>query len=99
IEGLANLAFLELHRRFTVRFLVAGIAERVERKRVVLGRGDLFFDQRAEDAGFNRGEREWHEFDDSQGNRRRQIPPVPRVKVTFCGSTGPTDAGSREASR
>lgn len=47
----ADGVFVEGHEGIAVGFLVAGVDEGVERERVVLGRGDFFFDEGAEDAG------------------------------------------------
>ena len=55
-EGVANSGFVEGHHRVAIVFLVAGVDQGVERERVVVGRGDVFFDQGAEDAGFDFGE-------------------------------------------
>ncbi len=55
-EGVADGRFVESHHRVAIIFLVAGVDQSVERERVVVGRGDVFFDQRAEDAGFDFGE-------------------------------------------
>ena len=55
-QGVANGGFVERHDRVAIVFLVAGVDQGVERERVVVGRGDVFFDQRAEDAGFDFGE-------------------------------------------
>ena len=52
-EGIADRGFVERHHRVAVIFLVAGVDQGVERERVVVGRGDVFFDQGAEDAGFD----------------------------------------------
>jgi len=48
----ADGVFIERHYGLAIRFLIAGVDERVERKRIVFGRGDFFFDERAEYAGF-----------------------------------------------
>lgn len=59
-QGVANGVFIELHDGVAIRFLIAGIDERVERERIVLGSGDVFFDEGAEGAGFVGGEDEFH---------------------------------------
>jgi hypothetical protein len=53
MQGLTNGGFVEIHGRIAVRFLVAGVDEGVQGERVVLGCGDLFFDQGAEDPAFD----------------------------------------------
>ena len=58
-EGVADGGFVERHHRVAIVFLVAGVDQGVERERVVVGRGDVFFDQGAEDAGFDFGEDHW----------------------------------------
>ena len=50
VEGLADLLFIEVEDGVAAGALVAGVDERVQRERIVLGRGDLFFDESAEDA-------------------------------------------------
>ena len=50
VEGLADLLFVEVEDGVAAGALVAGVEERVERERIVLGRSDLFFDESAEDA-------------------------------------------------
>ena len=46
------------HDRTAVRFLIAGVDEGIERKRIILGRGHVLFDQRTENADFNITQ--WH---------------------------------------
>ena len=41
------------HHRFTIRFLIAGVEEGIEGEGIVFGRGDFFFDKRAENADLN----------------------------------------------
>jgi hypothetical protein len=60
MEGAADSVFVELHDRFAVRFLVGGVLECVQGERVVIRRGDFFFDEAAEDPGFGGGEVEVH---------------------------------------
>lgn len=48
VKGLADVFFRELKDGIPGRFLVAGRLERVQRERIVLGGGDLFFDESAE---------------------------------------------------
>ena len=48
MESLANLFFGEVEDGVSARALVARVKQSVEGERVVLWRGDLFFDQRAE---------------------------------------------------
>jgi hypothetical protein len=50
VKGLADLFFGEIENGIAAGALVAGVDEGVERKRIVFGRGDLFFDEGAEDA-------------------------------------------------
>ncbi len=60
MERVANGVFVEIHHWIAIRFLVGGVQDGVQRKRVILGRGDFFFDERAQDAGFDRGQSEVH---------------------------------------
>jgi len=53
VKGLADLVFGEIEDRVAAGALVACVDERVEGERVVFGRGDLFFDEGAEDAELN----------------------------------------------
>jgi hypothetical protein len=50
MERLANLVFGEVENGVAAGALVARVKQSVEGKRVVLWRGDLFFDERAEDS-------------------------------------------------
>ena len=57
VEGLADLFFGEIEDRVAAGALVARVDQRVEREGIVFGRGDLFFDEGAEDAELD-GERD-----------------------------------------
>jgi hypothetical protein len=50
VKGLANLFFGEIEDGVAAGALVARIDQRVQRERIVFGRGDLFFDEGAENA-------------------------------------------------
>jgi hypothetical protein len=50
MEGLTNLFFSEIEHGIAAGALVAGVKQGVEGEGVVLWRGDLFLDERAEDA-------------------------------------------------
>jgi len=71
IESSVNVVFVEMQNGIAVRPLVAGVGERVERERVILGRGDFFFDESTEDARFDGRQRDLHVFDDSERGLRR----------------------------
>jgi hypothetical protein len=60
MEGEAGFLFGDLHDRLAIAFLIAGVDERVEGERVVLGGGSFFFEEGAEDAGFDEAEMDWH---------------------------------------
>lgn len=60
LERLANGSLVEFHHRVTIGFLVRSVEQRVQRKRIVFGRGDLFFDERTKNTGFNGRERVGH---------------------------------------
>jgi hypothetical protein len=47
VQGLADGVFVEVGDGLAIGFLVAGVEEGVEGERVVLGRGDFFFDEGA----------------------------------------------------
>jgi hypothetical protein len=53
VEGLADFVFGEIKDRVAAGSLVACVDEGVEGERVVLGRGDLFFDEGTENAELN----------------------------------------------
>ena len=55
-ECVADGIFIESHHRVAIIFLIAGIHQRVQRQRIVIGSGDVFFDERAENANFDIGE-------------------------------------------
>ena len=50
MESLTNLLFGKIQDGVAAGALVAGVDESVEREGIVLGGGDLFFDEGAEDA-------------------------------------------------
>ena len=52
VQGLPYQFVVQVHHRIAIGFLVAGVHQRVERKRIVIGSGDVFLDQRAEDTSF-----------------------------------------------
>ena len=60
MESAADGFFVELHHRLAIGFLVGGVLECVEGERVIVGRGDFFFDEAAEDAGLDWREVEVH---------------------------------------
>ena len=60
VEGAADGFFVEVHHRLAIGFLVGGVLEGVERERVIVGSGDFFFDEAAEDASFGEREVEVH---------------------------------------
>ena len=55
-EGLTDGIFVESHDGVAIIFLIASVYQSVQRERIVIGRGDVFFDERAKDAGFDVGE-------------------------------------------
>ena len=59
-QGVADGIFIETHDGFAIGFLVAGVEERVEGQWIVFGSGDFFFDEGAEDAGFDVVEEDVH---------------------------------------
>ena len=66
MECAANSIFVEVHDRLAVGFLIGGVQDGIQRERIVLGGGDLFFDKRAEDTRFGRGQGEVHGGHDTQ---------------------------------
>jgi hypothetical protein len=65
VEGLTNLVFSEIEHGVAAGALVARIKQRVEGQGIVLGGGDLFFDEGAEDAELMGGE--WHDYKSAIG--------------------------------
>ena len=53
IQGLANGRFVEIHEGIAIRFLVAGVDQGVQRKGIVFGGGDFFFNQGTQDPAFD----------------------------------------------
>ena len=60
-ERVADRLLVQLHHGFSIRLLIASIDERIQRERIVVGGGDVLFDESTEDAGFDVGEDDvWH---------------------------------------
>ena len=79
MEGLANFFFGEIENRVAAGALVAGVKQGVEGEGVVLWRGDLFLDERAEDAELMG--REMHGYKGATAKGRcveRRISPIGR---------------------
>ena len=51
-QRVAHGILIQIHERIAIGFLVARIDERIQRKRIILGRGEVFFHQRAQYPGF-----------------------------------------------
>jgi len=60
MEGVANSVFAKFHNRIAIGFLVRRIEDGVEGQRIVFGGGDFFFNERAKNASFGRGQKEVH---------------------------------------
>jgi hypothetical protein len=69
--------FVKTRYRLAIVLLIAGIDQSIQRKRIVVGRGDVFFDQRSEHAGFSRIK------DDAHGNNVSGII-VAKERVTYA---------------
>jgi len=52
VDQLLHLGFGERQHRIAVTFLVAGVGQRIDGQRVLIGRGDLLLDQAADHARF-----------------------------------------------
>ena len=52
-KRIAHSILGQAHHRVPIVFLVACVHQRVERKRVVVGSGNVFFDQGTQNASFN----------------------------------------------
>jgi len=59
-EGIADGLFVEGHDGIPIVFLIAGVDQGVEGKRVVVGSGNVLLDEGAENAGFDFGENVGH---------------------------------------
>ena len=66
IQRFADLIFLEVQKWIAVRLLVACVGESVQRERVILRRGDFFFDERPENACFDGRECDLHAFNSTE---------------------------------
>ncbi len=62
IQRLLHLRLAQVHHRLAVGFLIAGRHHAVDRERILLRRGDLFFQHTADDARFQRAELMFHDF-------------------------------------
>ena len=52
IQQILNITFAQRHHRLTIGFLIAGGHHRIDRQRILLRRGYLFFQQTPDDARF-----------------------------------------------
>src|SRR5579884_770316 len=52
-ERVPNGGFVQSHHRIAIVFLIAGVNQGIEGQRVIVGRGDVFLDQRSEDASLD----------------------------------------------
>ena len=62
MKRFADRGFVERHDGIAIGFLVTRVRECVERKGVVLGSGDFFFNQGAENAALDVGQEKVHEL-------------------------------------
>ena len=53
MQGLAGGRFVQVHDGIAIRFLVAGVDEGVQRKRIVFRSGDFFFDEGTQNSAFD----------------------------------------------
>ena len=49
IDDVLHARLIERHHRIAVAFLIAGVGERIQRQRILVGRRDLLFDEAADD--------------------------------------------------
>ena len=63
MQSLADGSFVQVHDGIAIRFLVAGVDEGVQRKRIVLRSGDLFFDEGAQNAAFDFVQQDVHKVE------------------------------------
>ena len=56
MQSLAHRFFIQIHDRLAVGALIACVHQRVQRERIVVGRGRFFFHESAQYAGFGGGE-------------------------------------------
>jgi len=92
MESAADGLFVEFHGGLAIGFLIGGVLEGVERERVVVGSGDFFFDEAAEDAGLGGGETKGgHGENDTNAREARQIG----ARVTRATAGGATTTARR----
>src|ERR1017187_7088113 len=75
VHCLLNSDLIKIHHRLAVAPLVAGVGERIERERVLLRRGDLLFEETADDPGFVEREFDGH----GETLLGRGIAPAPNL--------------------
>jgi hypothetical protein len=71
MECAADCLLVEIHHRLAIGFLVRGVLKSVQGQRIVIGRGDFFFDEATEDAGFDGRKVEVHANMIHDGSRGR----------------------------
>src|SRR5258708_5735558 len=72
VQRTAHFVFFQLQHRIAIGLLIGGIHQRVQRERVILRSGDLFFNQRTEDPRFDGRERKLHANNDSEHGHDRE---------------------------
>ena len=82
----ADGIFIEGHDRIAIRFLIAGVEEGVQRERVVFWRGDFFFDEGGQYAGFDIVQGDIHERNDTEMRCASQMWVVWAGTVRFRGA-------------
>ena len=75
-KRLAHLVLVQRHHWLAVRFLIAGICQRIQRQRVVFRCGDLFLHKRTEHAHLNIGKFQRHEQIIAACRRKRKLPSL-----------------------
>ena len=71
-KSVANSILFKGHDRFAIRFLIAGVQERIKREWIVFGSGDFFFDQRSKNAHFDIRELQIHAQNNNSGEEARK---------------------------
>ena len=100
VKRLPHAVFVEIHHWVAVVFLVAGIDQRVQGKRIIVRSGDVFFDERAEHPGFDVVQDYVHcvnpfEADSSLTIVQRLWPSTSRALLDRTAESGRTDVSYR----
>src|SRR5215467_10408591 len=60
VKSVPHGVFAEVHHRLAIVLLIAGVHQRIQRKRIVVWRSDVLLDQRSQDSSLNFAELNIH---------------------------------------